>query len=148
MSCFSHSIYRSHANVDIRHRFQWVKLQLDLFVGPHARLWHERDVTMKLDLLGKKIVSLKSNMLDQAYEDVYNNNTEEDSWSRVVATRALKWMICAQRSLFIKELAEVASINDDGTRDELTEDTLLKICSNFIIANEKDIAQFFFLIYQ
>lgn len=119
-----------------------MKLQLEVFFGLQARLKHEKDVIKKLDMLENKDGSRKSNMLDQVYDEIYNNNTDEDSWSQTAATRAFKWMMCAQRSLSVWELAEAASMNDDETKDSLTSNGLLQICSNFIISDESGIAQF------
>ena len=119
-----------------------MKLQLDLFLGPRSRLRHQKDVIQKLNQLEGDDGSQKLEELNQAYEEIYENNTEEGSESRIFAVRALKWMVCALRPLLITELAEAASINDNETTDNLTPDGLLQICSNFIISDESGIAQF------
>ena len=118
-----------------------MKLQLDLFFGPKSRLKHEENVLGELKMLEKN-GNQKINMLDSVYEDIFNNNIEDGSPSRIFATRALKWMMCARRPLLITELAEAASINDDEIKANLTGDEILQICSNFIISDQSKIARF------
>ena len=120
----------------------WVKLQLDLFFGKLSRIHLKDDAARKLDLLERRTGNLKSEMLDEAYHDMYECNTEEDTPSRTIATRAYKWMMCAKRNLRLWELANAVSMNDDRTCISVTKENILKICSNFIISNSTGVAQF------
>ena len=124
------------------YRFIWVKLRLELFFGRQSRIRLPADVRRKLDMLKKGDGSVKAIMLDKAYEEIYDYNTEPGSVSRDFAAKALKWMLCAQRPLSITELAEAVSVDENETQDEISEETLLLICSNFIVADESRIAQF------
>lgn len=89
---------------------------------------------------------VKSVMLDQAYQEIFEDNTEEGSASRALAIKALKWMTCAKQSLTIAQLAQAVSISDDEAQaqafEEISEEDVLLICSNFIIADEFRVAQF------
>ena len=77
-----------------------MKLQLQLFFG-RARILVKEDAISKLVSLEKRSSSVKSGMLDQAYHDVYEYNTEEGSPSRAIAARAYKWMIGAKAPLLL-----------------------------------------------
>ena len=93
-------------------------------------------------MLKKGDGSVKAILLDKAYEEIFDYNTEPGSASRAFAAKALKWMLCAQRPLSITELAEAVSISENEAQDEISEETLLLICSNFIVADESRVAQF------
>jgi hypothetical protein len=74
--------------------------------------------------------------LDSAYEEIYQMNTAAGSKSRNIASRAYKWMLAAQKQLFIEELAETVSYDQDGTPDlAITSALILKLCSNFVFAD-------------
>ena len=120
----------------------WVKLQLEFFLGPQSRMKHPKDVETKLELLKKGNEAQKAIKLNQVYDEIYDCNTEKGSPSRAIADRAFKWMICAQRSLYMTELVEAASIDDNGTEDKIHTEDLLQICSNFIISDDSDFVQF------
>lgn len=93
-------------------------------------------------MLKKGDVTVRATMLDTAYEEIYDYNTEPDSSSREFVAKALKWMMCAQRPLSITELAEAVSIDENEIQEEISGEILLLICSNFIIADKSRVAQF------
>ncbi|OCK92934.1 ankyrin [Cenococcum geophilum 1.58] len=120
--------------------FRWVELQLAAFLGPNSKMELSIEVTKKLDRLEKETGDPD---LDKVYAEIYDMNTKPKSDARAVATRAFKWMMCAQRPLQIIELAKAASIDDDGIpNNEVNEQSILMICSNFIIVDTSGIAQF------
>jgi Ankyrin repeats (3 copies)/Ankyrin repeats (many copies) len=121
-------------------RFRWAELQLAAFFGPNSRIHHPTEVIHKLDKLEKETGVPK---LDEVYAEIYEANTIPEDVCRITATRAFKWMMCAERPLHITELAEAASFDNDGTKDKVVdEEFILKICSNFIIADESRMARF------
>jgi len=103
---------------------------------------HPRDVEKKLEMLKKGNETRSAAKLHQVYEEIYGFNTEKGSPSRTIADRAFKWMMCAQRSLYMTELVEAASIDDDGTKDKIQTEDLLRICSNFITFDESNVVRF------
>ena len=81
--------------------------------------------------------------LDKVYSEIYDMNTKAGTKSRAIATRAFHWMMCAQRPLSVPELAAVAAADQSETmKKEVNDKYILKICSNFIIADSSLIAQF------
>ena len=120
----------------------WVKLQLEFFLGPQSRMRHPKDVEKKLELLKMGNETQKAAKLYQVYNEIYDRNTEKGSPSRAIADRAFNWMMCAQRSLYMTELVEAASIDDDATDDKIQTEDLLRICSNFITSDESEFVHF------
>lgn len=102
----------------------------------------ERCGKKKLELLKRGNETQKVTKLYQVYDEIYDCNTEKGSPSRAIADRAFKWMMCAQRSLYMPELVEAASIDDDGTEDKIQTEDLLRICSNFIISDDSEFVNF------
>jgi len=101
---------------------------------------HPKDVSNRLDKLEKETGDPD---LDKVYAEIYDMNTKPETESRTIATRAFKWMMCTERPLRITELAEAASVHNDGTKDKVVdEEFILKICSNLIVADASKIAQF------
>lgn len=58
-------------------------------------------------------------------------NTKSESKSRAIAMLCFDWMLCSQIPLFLTELATVADAW-----------YILRFCSNFIISDSSEIAQF------
>ena len=120
-------------------RFRWVELQLDTFFNPRTKLRRRDAVQRKLDKLGQED---GTPALGPVYDEIYEMNMQEPE-DRTVASRALKWMLCSQRPLSIYELVEAASVGPEGAIEEnIDEDYILDICSNFIITDNLDFVQF------
>jgi ankyrin repeat protein len=109
-------------------------------------------VKKKLDNLEKAKSTSAADALDNALDDVYNevyemNGTDEGNMPIIV--RALKWMICAQRTLSIETLAAAASVDDTGqSKEDVNKVYILSICSNFIVEDSSRNAQFAHLSVQ
>lgn len=124
----------------ITHRFRWVELQLARFLGPNSNLIHPRDVINKLEKLERE-TGIPD--LDPVYEEIYDTNTSPESHSRTVVTRVYKWMLCTQESPSLKDLTRTVSIGTDGVSDDaVNENFVLRICSNFLIADTSQVVQF------
>ncbi|PQE06277.1 ankyrin repeat protein [Rutstroemia sp. NJR-2017a BBW] len=121
--------------------FRWVELQLAKFLSDHSGLSNSEDVEDALDRLMREVGDPD---LDKVYSEIYDMNTKPGLKSRVIATRAFHWMMCAHRPLSLAELATVAAADQKkkDLRKEVDEEYILKICSNFIIADSSSMAQF------
>jgi ankyrin repeat protein len=121
-------------------RFRWAELQLAKFFGPNSCMDLSEDVKDALEKLEKEVGDPD---LNKVYSEIYNMNTKSKSNSRAIAIKAFKWMMCAQRPLQIIELAEAVSADErESLKREINDEYILKICSNFIIADASNIAQF------
>lgn len=81
--------------------------------------------------------------LDVIYEEIYQMNTKLDLPSRGVAVRIYKWALAAQKPLLITELAGAVSYDENGPMvAKITPDHILKICSNFLLADTSRVVQF------
>jgi hypothetical protein len=69
-------------------------------------------------------------------------NTKPDLPSRGVAARIYKWVLAAQRPLLITELCEGRLLRRKRPLAEITPDHILKICSNFLLADTSQVVQF------
>lgn len=124
---------------DREYRFQWVELQLDIFFSSKSII-RRRDVfERKLDRL-----EMESGMpeLEEVYDEIYEMNAPglED---RMVAERALKWIMCCRRPLNIEVFVKAVSLDSKGDVDEAVDaDYILAICSNFIIIDHNQTVQF------
>ena len=132
---------RNHKGADhVSFRFRWAELQLALFFSSKSRLRHSKDVETKLQALEKR-TGLPE--LDAVYREIYEMNTEEGSESRAVAVRAFKWILSAYEPLELLELSYAAALRDDGILDpEVNNDFVLDVCSNFVIVDASNHAQF------
>jgi hypothetical protein len=121
-------------------RFRWAELKLARFLSNKSRMRYSEDVTKALDKLMNEVGDPN---LDKVYDEIYDTNTQVESTSRAIATRAYQWMMCAQRPLRITELADAASAyQSEESKRETNAESILEICSNFIIADSSNIAQF------
>lgn len=81
--------------------------------------------------------------LEKVYSEIYDMNTKAESRSRAIATSAFHWMLCSQRPLPLAQLAIVAAAGQsERMKRETDEGYILKVCSNFIISDTSEIAQF------
>jgi ankyrin repeat protein len=113
---------------------------MDIFLSKERPIFHPVDIKMKLE----KLLSCSVHpTLKDAYDEIYKMNTDNQPYSRILAAKAFKWVLCSFRPLSANELADAVAVNTDGTSDQdVGRDYVLKICSNFIIADTSDIVQF------
>lgn len=101
---------------------------------------HPRDVINNLERLERET---GISDLDPVYEEIYDTNTSPESHSRTIVTRVFKWMLCTQKSLRLKDLTRAVSIGTDGISDDAVNGNfILRICSNFLIADASQVVQF------
>ena len=105
--------------------FKWVSLQLDIL----RPLTRDEDVRTRLGRLPKE--------LEQLYLEVYNNLISvQGEVGQSIIDNALRWLLYAQKELRSSEflMAVVADLEiSDGN---LSVDTLLDLCNNFIVYDE------------
>lgn len=88
----------------------------------------KKDVLYKLKQLPKG--------LEDTYSNIYGQIVALPVPSRSVAERALKWLMCAQRRLSIKEFLEAVSLDSEGSYTEVSREELLEMCCNFVVHDE------------
>jgi ankyrin repeat protein len=121
-------------------RFRWAELQLARFFSKHSGKQTSEDVE---DAIIKLMEEVGDPVLDKVYSQIFDMNTAAETRNRAMAIRAFQWLMCAQRSLRISELAEAATANQsETTKREVDDEHILQICSNFIVADASRIAQF------
>lgn len=116
--------------------FMWVKLQVNLFLNEikSKRTRLESDVEPKLLSL-ESSEAIGEELLYVTYMQVYEAaiGIQEDRRKEIVTT-ALRWVLCAFRTLTLRELAYATSVRPDGTvADSIQEGLLMEFCSNFLI---------------
>jgi GPI inositol-deacylase, winged helix domain/Ankyrin repeats (3 copies) len=113
---------------------------LQLFQVRRQQFVPPKDATMKLDRLETQTGPPE---LDQVYEEIYQINTEPDSHSRTVADRCYQWVMAAQRPFQLSELTQAVSHDENGCPDnDITEELILIICSNFLLEDTSQAIQF------
>ena len=121
------------------YRFWWVELQLSTFFSLKSRIQRRDAFKRKLEKLDQEV---GIPVLADVYDEIYDMDTPE-SEDRSVAVRALKWIMCCQRPLSIEMLVRAVSLDSDGKVDEEVDaDYILDICSNFIVLDHNQLAQF------
>jgi ankyrin repeat protein len=116
----------------ISNRFQWVTLEIEIFLGPDIML---------MDTIDEKIEALRRkdlepiDQLNIAYDQIYLSAIGKgDPNRKLVVETALQWMICAYEEFHKEDLALIASIKPDGTAFQpILATRLLRICNNFIV---------------
>lgn len=121
----------------------WVKLQVNLFLHEikSKRIRLEEDIEPKLrSLEASEMVG--DELLYEAYEDVYDaavGGTSQQRRKKIVTT-ALRWVLCAFRTLTLRELAYATSVESDGSSaSSVQEGLLLEFCSNLLIEDSRGI---------
>lgn len=93
----------------------------------------------KLDMLDEDV---RAPQLDAVYEEICDMNMRNPH-DRRYASKALKWMMCSQRSLKIAELVEAVSIDTEGNIDtEVNEAYIRETCSNLLVTDNDGDVQF------
>lgn len=116
--------------------FMWVKLQVNLFLNEikSKRIRLAEDIEPKLLSLESSEV-IGEELLYSTYKEVYEAAVgfQEDRRKQIVTT-ALRWVLCAFRTLTLRELAYATSVRPDGNVVEsVQEGLLMDFCSNFLI---------------
>ena len=115
----------------------WVKLQMNLFLHEikSKRIRLEEDIEPKLLAL-EASESIGEELLYTAYNDVYDSavgGSTQNYRKEIVAT-ALRWVLCAFRTLSLRELAYATSVRPDGTVAAMIQEGLiLEFCSNLLV---------------
>jgi hypothetical protein len=135
MGCKCNLQYIIFSFVLIKHRFQWVVLQIEIFLSQID------DAKIALEeTIDEKIKSLKTSklepidQLDEAYDQIYAAAIGWNDPNRhVIVNNALQWLLCSYRDLRIEELLVAVSVKRDGTKyRNLKERTLKNLLSNFM----------------
>jgi ankyrin repeat protein len=67
-------------------------------------------------------------------------------WSGPLATKALRWLLCAQEPLCSSELLKALQSNSENSDDIITKEKLLDVCCNFVkYDGELDVFRFYHL---
>ncbi|KAK2596014.1 hypothetical protein N8I77_013525 [Diaporthe amygdali] len=116
--------------------FMWVKLQVNLFLNEikSKRIRLEVDIEPKLLSL-ESSEAIGEELLYTTYMQVYEAaiGCQEDRRKEIVTT-ALRWVLCAFRTLNLRELAYATSVRPDGTvADGIQEGLVMDFCSNFLV---------------
>ena len=107
--------------------FLWVNLQLQNIIDKRLKL--EKDVR-------KQLQDLPSGT-EELYESVFLHLEESGSSSFFRSSCMLKWLLAARRALSKRAMLEALSVDEDGDQDTLTEDMVLEICCNLVIADDE-----------
>ncbi|KAK4220807.1 hypothetical protein QBC38DRAFT_163141 [Podospora fimiseda] len=109
--------------------FQWASLQikqiLDLKTEAAIR-----------DRLGKLPTTLKA-----TYDEMYKKITGSHEHDRVIAERALKWVMCAREPLSTVELLSAIRLDSENDvfllSEKITESLLLNMCNNLLLLDSQ-----------
>jgi hypothetical protein len=88
----------------------------------------EDDINYELGRLPQTLADL--------YAVIYEQITQTGIKGRLIAERALKWLLCAQESLHTETFIAAVSVGS-GEYTRLTKEDVLELCCNFIIFDGK-----------
>ena len=95
----------------------------------------EEDIIAELGCLPKKLSDL--------YEIAYQRITNSGPRSRELAERALKWLLCANRTLQTSEFIAAISVDTAGRCVTISSTDVLNVCCNMVVLDvELDIYRF------
>jgi ankyrin repeat protein len=81
--------------------------------------------------------------LADIYSMIYEQISESGPRSRSVAHKALKWLLCAERSLSTAEFLAAVCVDSEGIHTKISESQMLDICCNLIVLDtELDVFRF------
>lgn len=90
--------------------------------------------------------------LEETYSIIFQKITSLPENSKKLATRTLKWIMCAQRPLSPAEMIAAISIESDGTiakTSHIDKETILRLCHNLVVwDSEQDVLRFAHLSVQ
>lgn len=116
--------------------FMWVKLQVNLFLNEikSKRIRLAEDIEPKLLSL-ESSEAIGEELLYATYKQVYEAAVGyQEERRKEIVTTALRWVLCAFRTLTLRELAYATSVGPDGNVVESVQEGLvMDFCSNFII---------------
>ncbi|KAH0536068.1 hypothetical protein FGG08_007034 [Glutinoglossum americanum] len=114
--------------------FRWVSLQIQNLCDSR-RIRYEEDIREELRRLPETLV--------ESYDVIYQTISNSGRASRMVAEKAMKWLICAQRPLKCRELIAAVSVDSEGNCLRSSNDDLLDTCCNMVVLDsELDIFRF------
>ncbi|KAL5391936.1 hypothetical protein PMIN04_007501 [Paraphaeosphaeria minitans] len=106
--------------------FRWVSLQIQNLCDP-GRIRYEGDVVTELGRLPQTLA--------ESYDITHNTISCSGEASRAVAERTLKWLMCAQRPLKLRELYAAVSVDLDGRYPIPSMEDLLDSCCNLVVVD-------------
>ena len=99
---------------------------------------HEQDIFQELGRLPKS--------LKESYDNLYRRILDSGKFSRTMAERAMKWLLCGQRPLQTSELLAAICVDPNGRSQELSHTQLLDFCCNMIVLDtESNVFRFIHL---
>src|SRR4051812_24074266 len=118
MGCKCKLQYTTLPSVLIKHRFQLVVLEIEIFLSQidDAKIALEETIDEKIkNLKTSKLEPIEQ--LDEAYDQIYAAATgRNDPNHHVIVNNALQWLLCSYRDLKIEELLVAVSVKRDGTK--------------------------------
>ncbi|MCJ1352386.1 MAG: hypothetical protein MMC33_002370, partial [Icmadophila ericetorum] len=112
--------------------FRWASLQIQNLCDAQ-RIKDEEELIQELGLLPET--------LRESYDIIYKRIQASGKKSQVIAERALKWLLCAQRPL--KSLEFIAAVDLHGQHSKKSNDILLDMCCNLVVLDvELDVFRF------
>jgi ankyrin repeat protein len=104
-------------------RFRWVSLQIQNLCDSQ-RMKIEDDIDHELGRLPQTLADL--------YAVIYKQISQTGFNGRLIAERALKWLLCAQESLSTEKFIAAVSVGS-GKYTPLTNENILGLCCNFVV---------------
>ena len=108
----------------MKSRFRLVSLHIQSLCDPQ-QIKTEENVYHALTKLPKK--------LNESYDVIYNQISDSHYPNAEIATRTLKWLLCAQRPMKSVELIAAVSVNSAGHASALSSADILSVCCNFVV---------------
>ncbi|KAI9771411.1 MAG: hypothetical protein M1839_002801 [Geoglossum umbratile] len=114
--------------------FRWVSLQIQNLCNAQ-RMRIEADIAQELGRLPQSLADL--------YALTYDQISQSGPQSRLIADKAMKWLLCAQRPLGTEEFIAAISVSSGGQYTKLSSTDLLSICCNLVVLDaELDVFRF------
>ncbi|KAH0557050.1 hypothetical protein GP486_005162, partial [Trichoglossum hirsutum] len=114
--------------------FRWVSLQIQNLSDPR-RMKVEGDVRKELGRLPKEL----KDIYDIIHEQIEDSGVD----SCLIAKKALKWLLCAQKPLSTTEFIAAVYVDTDGEYASITHIQMLNMCCNLVVLDtELDIFRF------
>ncbi|KAF7898203.1 hypothetical protein EAF00_004649 [Botryotinia globosa] len=107
--------------------FRLASMHIDSLCDPY-RVKTEANVHYALDHLPQE--------LGKSYDVVMSQIMQAEYPNPLLASRALKWLLCSRKALDSKTLPQAISVNNAG-HPLLSNDEILSICFNLVIYNEE-----------
>ena len=122
------------------HRFRLVSLHIQSLCDP-AKIKNEANVQHALSILPQE--------LNEMYDIIFSQISTSCEPNPEVASRALKWLMSAQRPLKAGEFIASVAVDSEGHCFTWKNDDILSICCNFVVYDdEQDVFRFAHLSVQ